>query len=82
VVLAGTTVQGGKRAFANFAGQVRVDGSPPVFQRIDLKHPFHTFFTNTVRGGSAPSDIIDLFGTADDDPNLRYARLRLQTGQD
>jgi hypothetical protein len=53
-----------------------------AFQRIDLKHPFHTFFTNTVRGGSMPSDTIDLFGTADDDPNLRYARLRLQTGQE
>jgi len=35
-----------------------------------------------VRGGSMPSDTIDLFGTADDDPNLRYARLRLQATQD
>jgi len=80
VILAGTAIEGGKRTFANFIGQVRADGGPPVFHRIDLKHPFRTFFTNTVRGGSLPSDTIDLFGTADDDPNLRYARL--QTGQD
>ena len=46
-----------------------------------LKHPFRTSFTNTVRDGSMPSDAIDLFGTADDDPNLRYARLRLLAPQ-
>lgn len=82
ILLAGTTIEGGKRTFGNFIGRVRADGGPPVFHRIDMKHPFHTFFTSTVRGGSTPSDTIDLFGTADDDPNLRYARLRLQAGQD
>ena len=42
-----------------------------------LKHPFRGFFTNTLRGGSEPADVIDVFGTADDSPNLRYARIRL-----
>jgi len=82
VVLAGTAPEGDRRRFANFVGRVGADGGPPTFQRIDMKHPFRTFFTNTVRGGSLPSDTIDLFGVADDDPNLRYARLRLQAGQD
>jgi len=77
VVLAGTTIDSGKRTFANFIGRLRADGGPPEFGRIDLKHPFRTFFTNTIRGGSLPSDTIDLFGTADDGPNLRYARLHL-----
>jgi len=82
VILAGTAIDGGTRMFANFIGQIRADEGPPAFHRIDLKHPFRTFFTNTVRGGSMPSDTIDLFGTANDDPNLRYARLRLQATQD
>jgi len=78
VILAGTSIEAGKRTFGNFVGRVRADRSMPTFHHIDLKHPFHTFFTNTVRGGSTPSDTIDLFGTADDAPNLRYARLRIQ----
>jgi hypothetical protein len=77
VILAGTSIEGGKRTFGNFIAPVRADGAFPAFRRIDLKRPFHTFFTDTMRGGSAPSQMIDLFGTADDDPNLRYARLRL-----
>jgi hypothetical protein len=82
VILAGTRVDGNSRTFANFIGRIRADGAMPTFHRIDLSHPFHTFFTNTVRGGSKPSNTIDLFGTADDNPNLRYAQLRLQTPED
>lgn len=48
------------------------DASP-----VPLEHPFRTFFTNTPRGGSAPSKTIDLFGTAEDALTLRYARIRL-----
>ena len=33
-------------------------------------------------GGSAPSDVLDMFGIANDNPNLRYARIRLLTGRD
>jgi hypothetical protein len=75
MVLAGTPVPGPTGAFGNFLG--RIDGTNGLrgLQRLDLSHPFHTFFTNTIRGGSPPSDRIDLFGTADDGPNLRYARL-------
>lgn len=81
VILAGTVIDGRSRSFANFIGRIHANEMTPKFQRINLKHPFHAFFTNTVRGGSMPSDTIDLLGTADDDPNLRYARLRLPAPQ-
>jgi hypothetical protein len=47
--------------------------------QVDLKHPFTTFFTATERGGSRPSKVLDLVGTADGaGPNtIRYARIRL-----
>ena len=49
--------------------------SKPV--TIPLEHPFTTFFTACERGGSAPSKIIDLFGTGYQPNTLRYARVRL-----
>jgi len=45
--------------------------------RIPLQEPFGMFFTNTERGGSAPSDTIDLFGPGRDQA-LRYARIKLE----
>jgi len=45
---------------------------------LTLRFPFSTFFTNTTRGGSAPGPIIDLFGTAHDPANLRYAQIQLR----
>lgn len=77
VVAAGRSTEKAQRTFGNFLGQITGVKTQPAFERIELKRPFHTFFTNTPRGGSAPSDVIDLFGTADDNPNLRYARIRI-----
>ncbi len=51
--------------------------SPRAGFEIPLSHPFHRFFTNTPRGGSQPSDELDLFGIAEDAPKLRYAHVRL-----
>lgn len=42
---------------------------------IPLDEPFSTFFTNTERGGSAPSKTIDLFGIGRESHVLRYARV-------
>jgi hypothetical protein len=78
LIAAGTHTNGAERTFGNYIGRILPGQSRPVFVRIDLKHPFRTFFTNTVRGGSEPSDVIDLFGIADDNPNLRYASIRLE----
>ena len=80
VIAAGTGVEPDGRTFGNYIEKVEAGESQTDFERIALKHPFGNFFTNTPRGGSAPSDVIDLFGTADDGPNLRYARIRLEDG--
>jgi hypothetical protein len=79
-IVAGTEAGQKQRGFGNYIGRIRTGSGRSSFVRIDLRHPFHNFFTNTPRGGSKPSDIIDLFGTADDSPNLRYAQVRLQSG--
>jgi hypothetical protein len=52
----------------------RTDSKPVT---IPLKYPFTTFFTACERGGSPPSDTIDLFGTGRQSGTLRYARIRL-----
>jgi len=78
VIVAGTGIEMGQRTFGNYLGRIDTNNNRPTFKRIELKHPFHNFFTNTPRGGSKPSDVIDLFGIADDHPNLRYARIRIE----
>ncbi|MBN1817429.1 MAG: hypothetical protein JW828_08710 [Sedimentisphaerales bacterium] len=81
VVLSGTMKTDGKAAFGMFIASV-----PQVFDelnwmQIPLQKPLRTFFTNTVRGGSGGSDVLDLFGIADDGSILRYARIRLNDRQ-
>jgi hypothetical protein len=82
VIAAGTKVDNGKRTSGNFLARIQASKNKPKFQHIELKHPFGNFFTNTPRGGSKPSDIIDIFGTADDAPILRYARIRIHPSKD
>ena len=82
VLVAGTGVEGQQRTFGNYLARVPPGKGKPVFERIGLKHPFHSFFTNTPRGGSKPSDVVDIFGIADDSPNLRYARIRIGAGKE
>jgi len=82
VIAAGTSVENGQRIYGNFLCRIPTDKNKPKYERIDLKHPFGNFFTNTPRGGSKPSDIIDIFGTADDSPNLRYARIHIEPYRD
>jgi len=77
VIVAGTGVDAGHRIFGNHLGRIRPGDGEPRFERVGLRHPFRNFFTNTPRGGSKPSDVIDLFGIADDGRNLRYARIRI-----
>jgi hypothetical protein len=79
-IVAGS-VPGASGGFGNHVGPILPGSARPRFVRISLKHPFGNFFTNTIRGGSQPSDVIDVFGIADDGPNLRYARIRLDSGE-
>ena len=78
VIAAGTNLQNGERTSGNFLARIPTGENKSQFERVDLKHPFGNFFTNTPRGGSKPSDTIDIFGIADDGPNLRYARIRIE----
>ncbi len=45
--------------------------------RIPLKDPFRSFFTATERGGSLPSNILDLYGICSQGNVLRYAKIQL-----
>jgi len=38
-------------------------------------------YLEVYRAGSKPSDIIDIFGTVNDNPNLRYARIHIESGK-
>jgi len=77
VIVASTSKSAG--GLGNYVGRILPGSAKPAFVRIGLKHPFGNFFTNTPRGGSEPSDVVDVFGIADDGPNLRYARIRLES---
>ncbi|MDM8005485.1 MAG: hypothetical protein QUV05_04955 [Phycisphaerae bacterium] len=79
VVVAGTmTDEAGKGTFGNYVARIGRTGDKMTWLLVHLKNPFHTFFTNTPRGGSEPSELLDLFGTASDSLQLRYARIRLR----
>ncbi len=82
VIAAGTSIEKGQRTFGNFLGRIPAGKNKPKFEHIELKHPFGNFFTNTLRGGSKQSDTIDIFGIADDSPNLRYARILIVPHRD
>jgi len=82
VVVAGNGPDGSSSSvFGNFIGRIGTGNDSQALVRLEMKHPFRTFFTNTPRGGSRPSDTIDLFGVSDDGPKLRYARVRLTARQ-
>jgi len=56
--------------------QIVPDGnSKPV--SLPLEKPFGMFFTATERGGSLPSDIIDMFGPGPEN-SLMYARIKIR----
>ena len=52
--------------------EIGADG-PPV--RLPLREPLARFFTATARGGSPPSDVIDLLGTPAGEGRICYARI-------
>lgn len=79
VVAAGTAPNAaGAPVFGNHLARLLPANARTDFAPLDMKHPFHSFFTNTPRGGSKPSAVIDMFGTAEDNPNLRYARIGIR----
>ena len=70
----GTDAQG-KGFNENRIMEMQPDGTKPI--TIPLKTRLTNFMTATERGGSPPSETLDLYGNADDPLEIRYARVRL-----
>jgi hypothetical protein len=68
----------GRSVFENRIVEILPDGTVGAPVRIPLAKPFTSYFTATVRAGSAPSRTLDILGLRDGAPNtLSYARVRL-----
>ena len=76
--VAGTDNQG-QRVSENRMVELLADGTLGSPFVLPLAHPMRMAFTATPRGGSPPSNILDLFGIRADGPanTLSYARVRL-----
>jgi hypothetical protein len=74
----GTDAQGRPLA-ENRLMEIYPDGAHSEPVRVPLEHPFVNFMTATERGGSPPSDKLDILGNdnALDRPGISYARIAL-----
>lgn len=78
VHLASGTDSHGRPVFENRIVEILPDGTVGASVRVPLAKPFTSYFTATVRAGSAPSRTLDILGLRDGAPNtLSYARVRL-----
>lgn len=67
----------GKQTSENRIMEIYRNGGHSTAIKIPLKHPFNKFMLATERGGSLPSNIIDVLGYTDGKPGINYARIRL-----
>jgi hypothetical protein len=68
----------GKPVSENRVMEILTDGSSTLPVRVPLEHPIPSFFTATHRGGSPPSNTLDILGPRVSSPRtLSYARIRL-----
>jgi hypothetical protein len=73
-----TESAGAKAVFDNRIIEILPDLRHSESMRLDLRYPFVNFITATERGGSRPSNIIDVLGICvGASTNIRYAALRL-----
>jgi hypothetical protein len=70
----------GRPVSENRLMEVQAGGRVGAIMPVGLKHPFTSFMTATERGGSLPSEYIDVLGTAAGRPGISYARIRLKRG--
>jgi hypothetical protein len=69
----------GKAVSENRLVELRPDGAVSPAIHVPLAHPMNTYFTATIRGGSAPSTILDVFGARAGAGNtMSCARIKLQ----
>ena len=72
------TGAGGKSVSENRLFEMLPDGTAGEPVSVPLKQPFTSFFTTTIRGGSPPSDTLDLLGVRAGSGNaISYGRIRL-----
>jgi len=72
------TNSGGKPVAENRLLELGPDGTVVDQSPIPLKHPFTSYFTATPRAGSAPTNILDMFGARAGGQNaMSYARIRI-----
>ena len=58
--------------------EIRAGGEMGKSVEVPFRKPFTSYFTATVRGGSPPSQTLELLGHREGAPlNLSYARVRL-----
>lgn len=76
--VSGTDAEGQSVA-ENRLFELPAEGAAVAPIRIPLTHPFTSFFTATIRGGSPPADVLDLLGVRARGGNaISYARIRLR----
>lgn len=69
---------GGRQVTENRVLEILPDGSAGRPVRLPLTKPFASYFTTTVRGGSAPSRTLEMLGPRTGAGNtISYARVRL-----
>ncbi|MEN6402303.1 MAG: hypothetical protein ABFD94_10205, partial [Armatimonadia bacterium] len=62
----------------NWVGELAADGTLGTRVKLPLQYPLSGFFTTTPRGGSQPSNTLELLGPRVDTQNaIHYARIRL-----
>jgi hypothetical protein len=68
----------GKPGYANRIIEILPGNRSKAGAAVDLRQPFVTFMTATERGGSQPSDLLDVMGICEGSPRaIRYARIKL-----
>ena len=68
----------GQAVSENRLQEILPDGVLGRAVRVGLKEPFTSFFTATVRAGTAPSNTLELLGTrAGSGTTISYARIEL-----
>ena len=78
VCYASGTEAGGRSVAENRILEILSDGSTGDPVRLPLAKPFTSYFTTTVRGGSPPSQTLEMLGTRAGTGNtISYARVRL-----
>jgi hypothetical protein len=67
----------GKGIAENRVVELLPDGTVGTPVRVPLQAPFTSFMTATERGGSPPSEVLEVLGQASGMPGLTYARINL-----